>query len=199
MRPVVAAAYLRKIRVCAAYAAMRPVIFIFLVITNCNLKIMICFRITKDVVPDNVLNYLISKGLLLLVQEVGEEMGHIHFHGMLDMPRKTLSDFFRKNFEGGNKVWSVKECTDVDGWLRYCCKGTSRGMMPDIRYNVGHDTVSYHNAYWDINKELKKPENRKRKAESVLEEIWEDIKEELGTCVSGRVIASVIFRWYMRK
>lgn len=150
-------------------------------------------------IPDNVINYLISKNLQLLVKEVGEETHKEHYHGMIDMPRKTLYDFFRKNFTGGNKVWSVKECTDIDGWIRYCCKGQQRGVLPDIRYNVGHDVDAVHNAYWDVNDELKQPAVKRKRAVNLLEEIWEDIKEELGTCISGRVIASIVYRWYLKK
>lgn len=157
----------------------------------------ISFRLTLTDVPEHLMSYMIQRGLTLLVKERGSETEKDHFHGYIEMNLKTFRDYLRVKIGGGNTVYSVKECFDVAGYLRYCCKGESKDIGPDIRYNVGHDIEKLHEEYWNVNAELKVKANKKRKAENVLEEVWEAIKGDLGHSVSGTQCAQLIVRWHL--
>lgn len=155
-------------------------------------------RITGDDLSDELRLYLISKNVLILCKEVGKE-GHAHFHCVIQMNENTLRNRLRNEFTGpgGSRMWALSKVHDLEGALRYCVKGETRGVY-NLQYSV-IDHERYHQAYWDINDECRKPENKKRRATTVLEECWEDIRDGLGNTLSGLEIAAAVFRWYNKK
>lgn len=162
------------------------------------MSVYIAFRITLDTLDSEFLKWLTDNGTTLLVKENGLQCG-IHFHGYAVANINGYRTRFKRALSGGNKVWSIKKCDDknVTGYLRYICKGPEQGTMPTVILSEGHDTETLHYEYWTLNTQYKERANKKRKAENVLEDVWNDIKDELGFTVSGQQIASRIFRWYI--
>lgn len=156
---------------------------------------MISFRLTLEEIPPRMLDWLKECGTTLLVQEHGNRQ---HYHGFADWHIETYRTKFKREFEGGNKVWSIKKCdTDYVKYLRYICKGSDRDTLPLVIFNVGHNTSELHSEYWLHNVDYINRTAQKNRAHNLIEQIWQDINSELENTLSGRQIAARIFRWYM--
>lgn len=164
-------------------------------------------RITGEI-PKDLFDWLKDHGLVYVVREFGEKCGehyHLLIHGNANTIRwKFKKAYPRELFDGqlpssGNAKWSVKKCDDEAGYKRYMSKGASKDEQPDVVYSIGVDSAMYHEDYWKINEELTAKSNRKRKAATMLDEIWADLRDEIGFSTDGTLIGSKILRWYLKK
>lgn len=164
-------------------------------------------RIT-GAIPSELFDWLKTHGLMYVVREFGEKCGE-HYHLLIHANANTIRTKFkrawnREEYDGqlpgkGNAKWSIKKCDDEAGYKRYMSKGASKDEQPDVVYSVGIDSAMYHEDYWKINAELSAKSTRKRKAATIMDEIWGDLREDIGFSTDGTLIAAKILRWYLSK
>lgn len=142
-------------------------------------------------------NYLIRKGMILCVREVGKETGKTHYHALFHHCRlNTLRAYLKRFFVGqGNGIWSVKKVDDVEGFKRYMLKGT-QDELADVTYNVGINIVEYHDAYWSAYKSLKSS-SKVKKPRNTFEAMWADIEDRVGSTMSTPQVKAIVLRWFI--
>ena len=162
----------------------------------------ISFRLTQEVIPEEHLNYFKMKGLKLACQEGDGKEQSFHYHMYFEGNLNTLRQYVKRNFPGGNAVYSIKKCDDLFvNYLRYICKGESRDGEPRMLFSDGYDIQKLHDEYWDAQDEfradLKKTLGKRKRVKNVLEECWERIE---GTCTESSTqtaIGAEIIQWYL--
>lgn len=163
-------------------------------------------RLTVDSISDldvrsstgGALGYFKERGLTFAVRELGENQDNPHYHLLFavtdERKLNALKQYVKTKYPGGNeiKAWT-RSIKDVSAHLRYLCKGVSRAEMPHVVYNEGHDVVSYHNLFWDVNDELHAKKIKKRP----LDQCYEDINVqdfELSHEIGKRILL-----WHVNK
>lgn len=130
--------------------------------------------------------------MTLMIREYGKDGDNLHYHGYCrEVSLNTLRQYLKRNFKG-NEQYHCKLAGDDDAALRYLCKGSSEGELPQIVYNDGHVVETLHASYWEHNKVYKK---RARKGD-ILDTCYADIEKAIGYSTDRRVIGSEIIGWY---
>lgn len=133
---------------------------------------------------DRVLAILCLASRYFAVIEDGDQGQNTHIHAIMYSDKKlaALRKAIQRQFpeERGNGFYSLKECDqDIDAYMRYMCKGSSKESMPVILGYCGLDynkssIVDWHNAYWVNNEALaKNKKKRKGKDAGTVTEILE--------------------------
>lgn len=126
---------------------------------------------------------------LLVCREGGDDVRpHVH---ILVWYRKTMSTFrqrFKKQYPllDGNKDYQMKkvEDNDVIPTENYICKANSVDDFPEVVSMIGYtgdDVKLFHQRYWELNKELKKKKEEKKKAKPQwIARVGEYLKDKYG-------------------
>lgn len=131
--------------------------------------------------PTTINNYFSKYELYFAVEEYGEKEGGLHYHVNFTHSRKqqTVRDAILAAFEGiggntGRYTLKYQEYTEGDtiAPYRYLCKGATYGELPKVVGGtppIGYTIEQLHEAYWDINKDLKKKAKAAKESGKVLE------------------------------
>lgn len=161
----------------------------------------VAMRLTMGEIPEVHFNYFKTKGLKLVCKEsADDEVPNDHFHLFFEVTTiNSLRMYCKKNFQGGNAVWSIKKCDDnfVD-YLKYICKGTSKNDEPKIVLSDGYNIKELHDQYWERNAELKEAVRsiKRKRVHNVLEECWDYIQDECTESSDGTSIGAAICKFY---
>ena len=167
----------------------------------------VTFRVDDSRLQDGFLNGLIQKGLMLLVRETLDK--HLkpcdpHFHGYAIVNLNTFRNHFKAYYKG-NGQYSIKtKIGDPEAAIHYICKGEGYERYPDVRWQHPHfdyDTCKMHEAYWEINNELKSNlKKRKRETKGALEQVYNEVnKDHFNQNSSALAIGVAIMDWYIEK
>lgn len=116
-------------------------------------------------------------GSFLVVKEL--ENSNPHFHVVLHTRRKpqAVRMAFRRQFpdRSGNASYSIATVRDLDKYHRYMMKGESASVDANvvasngIQYSNAEWQREQHDAYWQVNQELREADDRRPVVDVVLE------------------------------